>query len=306
MRFLQSVLRVLITLAAVGIAGVLVVMLWQSYMLSPWTRDGRVQAQVVNVASEVAGTVVDVPVRDNQFVHKNDVLFQVDPTRFRLAVAQAQAALESAQNQLSFAQSESRRQQRLTVYASEEAREKAENTMRVAEATLDQAKVALDVANLNLARSTVISPVNGYVTHLRLRAGAYVNAGVAQLAVVDADSFWIEGYFEETKLHAIRPGDPARIRLMGYDTPFVGQVESIGRGIADANDATNSRGLPAVNPVFTWVRLAQRIPVRVSIKDLPAEVVLVVGMTASIDIGPESEQRSGLGDRLLEWVRNNM
>ena len=93
---------------------------------------------------------------------------------------------------------------------------------------------------------------------------------------------------------------------MGYDTPFAGQVESIGRGIADANDATNSRGLPAVNPVFTWVRLAQRIPVRVSFKDLPPDVVLVAGMTASIDIGPEGEQRSGLGGRMLDWVRDNM
>lgn len=176
----------------------------------------------------------------------------------------------------------------------------------MAEATLDQAKASLDVAKLNLARSTVVSPVNGYVTHLRLRAGAYVSTGVAQMAVVDADSFWIEGYFEETKLHAIRPGDPARIRLMGYDTPFEGRVESIGRGIADSNDATNNRGLPAVNPVFTWVRLAQRIPVRVSIRDLPPEVTLVVGMTASIDVGPESEQRSGLGGRLLEWMRDNM
>ena len=284
MRFLQSAFRVLITLVAVGVAGVLVVMLWQSYMLSPWTRDGRVQVQVVNVASEVAGTVVDVPVRDNQFVHKNDVLFQVDPTRFHLAVAQAQAALESAQNQLSFAQSESRRQQRLTVYASEEAREKAENTMRVAQASLDQAQVALDVAKLNLARSTVISPVNGYVTHLRLRAGAYVNAGVAQLAVVDSDSFWIEGYFEETKLARIRVGDKAQIRLMGEPVRLTGHVESIAAGIEDRDRGQGANLLANVNPTFSWVRLAQRVPVRIALDHLPDRIALVAGRSATVEI----------------------
>jgi RND family efflux transporter MFP subunit len=306
MRFLRSILRVLVTLAAVGIAAVLVMALWRSYMVSPWTRDGRVQAQVVNVAPEVAGTVVQVSVGDNQFVHRGDTLFQIDPIRFRLAMEQAQAAAESARNQLSLAQSESRRQQQLRIYASEEAREKAENAVQVASASLDQAQAALEVAKLNLARSKVVAPVNGFVTHLRLQAGSYVSAGAAQIAIVDSDSFWIEGYFEETKLAQVKPGEPARIRLMGYDTPFAGRVEGIGRGISDANDVSNNRGLPSVNPVFTWVRLAQRIPVRISIGELPPEVTLVVGMTASIAVGAESEKPAGLGARLLDWVRDQL
>jgi multidrug resistance efflux pump len=300
------VLRVLITLAAVAVAAVLVVALWRSYMLAPWTRDGRVQAQVVNVAPEVSGTLVEVAVADNQFVHRGDVLFRIDPVRFRLALDQAQASVESARNQLSFAQSESRRQQQLRIYASEEAREKADNTVRVADATLDQAQAALEVAKLNLTRSTVVSPVNGFVTHLRLRAGSYVSAGQAELAIVDSDSFWIEGYFEETKLARVRPGDPARIRLMGYDTPFDGKVEGIARGISDANDASNSRGLPTVNPVFTWVRLAQRVPVRIAIGTLPPEVTLVVGLTASIAVGPEAEKPAGPGARLVDWIRDRL
>jgi RND family efflux transporter MFP subunit len=306
MRFLRSSLRVLLTLAAVVVAAVLVVALWRSYMTAPWTRDGRVQAQVVNVAPEVAGTVVEVPVRDNQFVHRGDVLFQIDPVRFRLALQQAEAAAASARNQLSFAQSESRRQQQLRVYASEEARERAENTVQVAAASLDQANASLDLAKLNLARSRVVAPVNGHVTHLRLQAGSYVSAGAAQIAIVDSDSFWIEGYFEETKLAQIKPGDPARIRLMGYDTPFAGTVDGIARGISDANDTASNRGLPSVNPVFTWVRLAQRIPVRVSIAELPPEVTLVVGTTASIAVGPESEKPAGLGGQLLDWVRDRL
>jgi multidrug resistance efflux pump len=306
MRFLRPILRVLVTLVAVAIAAVLVGALWQSYMLSPWTRDGRVQAQVVNVAPEVAGTVVRVAVADNQFVHQNDVLFQIDPTRFKLAVDQAQAAAESARNQLSFAQSEARRQQQLRVYASEEARERAENTAQQAAASLDQAEASLAVAKLNLERSTVLAPANGYVTHLRLRAGSYVAAGQPQVALVDSDSFWIEGYFEETKLRQIAPGNPARIRLMGYDTPIEGHVDGIGRGISDANDISNARGLPTVNPVFTWVRLAQRIPVRIVLGRVPPEVTLVIGMTASVAVGPESEEPTGPVGRMLDWMRDRI
>jgi multidrug resistance efflux pump len=306
MRFLQSSLRVLVTLVAVAIAAVLVVALWRSYMLAPWTRDGRVQAQVVNVAPEVAGTVVRVAVRDNQFIRRDELLFEIDPARFRLAVEQAEAQVEGARNQLSFAQSESRRQQQLRIYASEEARERAENTVQVAAASLDQAQAALDLARLNLARSRVMAPVNGYVTHLRLQAGSYVAAGQPQIAIVDSDSFWIEGYFEETKLAQVKAGDPARMRLMGYDTPLQGQVEGIARGISDANDVSNNRGLPTVNPVFTWVRLAQRIPVRVAITEVPPEVTLVVGMTASIAVGPESEKPAGLGRQMLDWLRDRL
>jgi multidrug resistance efflux pump len=306
MRFLQSSLRVLVTLAAVAIAAVLVVALWRSYMLAPWTRDGRVQAQVVNVAPEVAGTVVRVAVRDNQFIRRDELLFEIDPARFRLTVEQAEAQVEGARNQLSFAQSESRRQQQLRIYASEEARERAENTVQVAAASLDQAQAALDLARLNLARSRVVAPVNGYVTHLRLQAGSYVAAGQPQIAIVDSDSFWIEGYFEETKLAQVKAGDPARMRLMGYDTPLQGQVEGIARGISDANDVSNNRGLPTVNPVFTWVRLAQRIPVRVAITEVPPEVTLVVGMTASIAVGPESEKPAGLGGQMLDWLRDRL
>jgi multidrug resistance efflux pump len=306
MRFLQSSLRVLVTLAAVAIAAVLVVALWRSYMLAPWTRDGRVQAQVVNVAPEVAGTVVRVAVRDNQFIRRDELLFEIDPARFRLAVEQAEAQVEGARNQLSFAQSESRRQQQLRIYASEEARERAENTVQVAAASLDQAQAALDLARLNLARSRVVAPVNGYVTHLRLQAGSYVAAGQPQIAIVDSDSFWIEGYFEETKLAQVKAGDPARMRLMGYDTPLQGRVEGIARGISDANDVSNNRGLPTVNPVFTWVRLAQRIPVRVAITEVPPEVTLVVGMTASIAVGPESEKPAGLGGQMLDWLRDRL
>jgi multidrug resistance efflux pump len=306
MRLLGPSLRVLATLAMVAVALLAGSVLWRAYMLSPWTRDGRVQAQVVNIAPEVAGTVLEVQVADNQRVRQGEVLFQIDRARFQLAVDQATATLESARSQLQLARSEARRQEQLRVYASEEARERAASALQVAQATLDGAQAALDLARLNLARTTVTSPVNGYVTHLRLRPGAYVGAGTAQVAVIDADSFWVDGYFEETKLAGIHPGDAARIRLMGYDLLLDGAVDSIGRGISDSNDAVNSRGLPTVNPIFTWVRLAQRIPVRVRIAAVPPEVTLVVGMTASIAVGAEAQAGPGLDHILLGWAENHL
>ncbi|SHK11562.1 RND family efflux transporter, MFP subunit [Roseomonas rosea] len=306
MRFVGSTLRVLVTLAMVALAVVAATALWRTYMLSPWTRDGRVQAQVVNVASEVAGTVLDVQVTDNQPVRKGDVLFQVDPSRFALALQQARAALDGAQSQMELARSEARRQQQLRSYASEEARERASTTLNVAEATLASARVSFSVAQLNLTRSTVTSPVNGFVTHLRLRPGSYVNAGAAQVAIVDADSFWVDGYFEETKISGIHPGDQARIRLMSHEAVLSGEVESIGRGISDSNDAVNSRGLPTVNPIFTWVRLAQRIPVRIRIGALPSGLTLVAGMTASVAVGEEAASPTDWSGRVMAWIRDHL
>jgi multidrug resistance efflux pump len=302
MYYLRLVLRVAITLGMVGLAIVLVAGLWRSYMLAPWTRDGRVLAQVVDIAPEVAGTVVAVPVADNQFVHKGDVLFAIDPERFRLAIAQAAAQVDSARLQQQLRQSDVRRRQGLTGIVSAEEQERIASTAAVAAASLEGAQAALDLAKLNLQRSTLYAPVNGYVTHLRLRAGDYANAGQPRLAVVDADSFWISGYFEETKIAAIHVGDAARIKLMGYAPPLAGHVESIGRGISDGNDATNGIGLPTVNPIFTWVRLAQRIPVRIAIDHVPDGVMLTSGMTASVSVGPESEDHS----LLLSWLKDNL
>ncbi len=161
------------------------------------------------------------------------------------------------------------------------------------------------MAKLNQQRATVFAPVNGYVTHLRLRSGDYANTGQARVAIIDADSFWVGGYFEETKVKRIHVGDPARIKLMGYDVPVVGHVESFGRGISDLNDATNAQGLPTVNPIFTWVRLAQRIPIRIALDKVPADVVLVAGMTASVSVGTDAAAARPRG-RLLGWLQDNL
>ncbi len=304
MYYLRLFLRTAVTLAMVALAVILVAALWRTYMLAPWTRDGRVLVQVVDVAPEVSGTVTAVPVQDNQFVHKGDVLFVVDPVRFQLAIAQAQAQVETARQQQQLRNSDVRRRQGLTGIVSGEEQERIANTAAVAAATLDGAQAALDVAKLNLQRATLYAPVNGYVTHLRLRVGSYVNAGQPRIAIVDSDSFWVNGYFEETKIERIHVGDPARIKLMGYDAPLTGHVESFGRGISDVNDATNALGLPTVNPIFTWVRLAQRIPVRIAIDTVPPGLILSAGMTASVSVGADSHEPNTPRGRLLTWLQD--
>jgi multidrug resistance efflux pump len=284
MYLLRYLVRTIVTLAAVGLAAVLVVAVWHTYMIAPWTRDGRVQAEVVDIAPEIPGTVVSVPVHDNQYVHKGDVLFALDPVRFRIAIAEAQAAVDRTTQQLRLDRSDANRRKGLTGIVSVEEQEKYAITAAVAQAELDAARAALDRANLNMTRSVLRSPVNGYVTNLRLRVGDYATVGQPRIAVIDADSFWVYGYFEETQIQGVHIGDAARIKLMGYRQTLTGQVESITRGITDQDSQIDRYGLPDVNPVFTWVRLAQRIPIRIAIETVPPGILLASGMTCSVSV----------------------
>jgi len=284
MYLLRYLVRTIVTLAAVGLAAVLVVAVWHTYMIAPWTRDGRVQAEVVDIAPEIPGTVVSVPVHDNQYVHKGDVLFALDPVRFRIAIAEAQASVDRTTQQLRLDRSDANRRKGLTGIVSVEEQEKYAITAAVAQAELDAARAALDRANLNMTRSVLRSPVNGYVTNLRLRVGDYATVGQPRIAVIDADSFWVYGYFEETQIQGVHIGDAARIKLMGYRQTLTGQVESITRGITDQDSQIDRYGLPDVNPVFTWVRLAQRIPIRIAIESVPPGILLASGMTCSVSV----------------------
>src|SRR5258708_21350934 len=157
-----------------------------------------------------------------------------------------------------------------------------------AEASLAQAKAQLSQAQENLARTRILSPVDGYVTNLLAQLGDYVNVGVNTISIVDANSFWLDGYFEETNLAPIRVGDPAQIKLMGYRQIVRGHVDSIARAINVSNAQPNSQGVATVNPIFTWVRLAQRIPARIHIDDVPSGLVLSAGMTATVEIDDRS------------------
>jgi multidrug resistance efflux pump len=332
----------LITLAAVALAGLLGWAMWGVYMEAPWTRNATVRAYVVTMAPEVAGRIVELHVVDNKYVRKGDLLLVIDPTNFRIAVSQSEAAVQQAQANvqnieaqmtvqqaqinasqaqleqghaaLVFAQQQADRYQTLakdgwgTVQnaqqftsqlhqqeaAVQSAQQNLNQTLRQveslkaqhlsAEAGLAQANAQLNQSQVNLERTRIFSSVDGYVTNLLTQLGDFVNVGVNTISLVDADSFWVDGYFEETNLAPIRVGDPAQIKLMGHDQILRGHVDSIARAINVANAQPNNQGVANVNPIFTWVRLAQRIPVRIHIDEVPPNVVLSAGMTATVEI----------------------
>lgn len=279
----SSWIRVLVTLIVVAAAGVAGWYLWRTYEESPWTRDGRVRVNVVMVAPDVAGAVTDLRVKDNQSVKIGDTLFTVDPARYRLALEQAEAVLAGAKSVLEQRQEEQERRERLSsVSISQEALTQARTATLSAQASYDQAEAALGVAKLNLARTEVRSPVNGHVTNLLVHRGDYATAGHPMVALVDGDSFYVAGYFEETKLRHIQIGDRVSIRLMAYSAPLTGHVDSVARAITDRDNALGNDLIANVNPTFSWVRLAQRIPVRIAIDDVPKGIVLSAGMTATV------------------------
>jgi RND family efflux transporter MFP subunit len=260
-------------------------------MGAPWTRDGTVRAYVVTMAPQVAGQIVELPVADNQFVHKGDLLMVIDPTNFKIAVNLAEAAVQQAQVTAQNAEREAKRRQELTTLAvTVEEKQTFASTAVAAQAQYQQTVANLDQARVNLERTQIRSPVNGWVTNLLAQLGDYANVGQNEISLVDADSFWVDGYFEETNLEPIRVGDPASIKLMGYNQIVRGHVGSIARGINVPNAQPNGLGLATVNPIFTWVRLAQRIPVRIHIDQVPEGVVLAAGMTATVQIDPRAPQ----------------
>lgn len=287
---MRTFLRSLVTLAIVALAIAAGLWLWHYYLYTPWTRDGRVRADVITIAPDVSGRVVDLPITDNQQVAKGDLLFRIDDTRYQAALEKAKAVVQQRQAELELSQHEASRRNRLSRQAiSAESQETAQINSRVASAQLGQAKSALNSAQIDLERTTVQAPAAGHVLNLQLAEGNYVNTGTPVMALVKADSFYVTGYFEETKTPHIRVGDPARVILMSGDVELEGHVASIGRGIADSNTSTDNQLLPQVQPTFSWVRLAQRIPVRIELDEIPEEVTLSAGMTATVRIIENAE-----------------
>lgn len=264
--------------------------LWSYYMNSPWTRDGRVRADTVSLASDVSGPIVTVFVHDDETVRVGEPLFQIDPSRFDLALDAAQASLARATATMLNANQNAQRYKSISSSAaSAMTRENAQSNAMEAKAAYDLAQADLNIAKLNLKRSTVRATVNGQVTNFSMRPGDYVSAGTPVIAIVDTDSLYVDGYFEETKLRHISLGDQAKIRLM-QGGPFIqGHVEGISAGIADAEVLRTTSLLANVNPTFTWVRLAARIPVRIKLDQIPKGLKLVAGMTCTVTIIPDKK-----------------
>ena len=282
---LDRILRFGLTAVAVVAAVAVGMHLWAYYMDAPWTRDGHVRADVVQVAPDVSGFVTDVLVRDNQRVQRGDVIFRIDRARFELALRQADAIVAGRRASLVQTNADLNRYRALTDLAtSQQKQEQVLATQQEAQASYDQAVADRGVAQLNLDRSEVHASVNGIITNMDLRPGAYVTAGHGVMALVDTDTLRVEGYFEETKLPRIHVGDPVRIRLMGDARPLTGHVESMAAGIEDRDRSQGTNLLANVNPTFNWVRLAQRVPVRIVLDDIPDRALLVTGRSATVEV----------------------
>jgi multidrug resistance efflux pump len=279
--------RALLTLVIVAAALVAGRYLWAYYQEAPWTRDGKVRADVVTIAPDVSGLVADVLVHDNQPVKRGDVLFRIDPDRFRLAEEDAAATVASRKAEMDEAQRESVRFGKLNeLSVSVEQQQQRVAKADSAAAEYHQALADLAVAQLNLKRSDVVSPVDGTVTNVELEPGDYAVTGKGVMALVDSATLRVEGYFEETKLPKIQVGDRVKVQLMGEPTMLTGRVESIAAGIADRERSDSPDLLANINPTFTWVRLAQRVPVRVKLDPPPPGVQLVIGRTATVSVEP--------------------
>jgi RND family efflux transporter MFP subunit len=294
-------LRTTPTLLILAVALLAAALIWDYYVTAPWTRDGSVRVQVANVAPQVSGQITEIRVVDNQYVHEGDVLYVIDPFDFQVALDLANAQLREKAADLQVKRMQAERRQHLTnLSTTPEEQQLYVGSATQAQAAFDAAQRQVAQADINLKRTQVRSPVNGYVTNFLLRVGDYAHAGATNVSVIDADSYWIDGYFEETKMAHICIGDRAEAKLMGYRDPIIGRVESVTRGISVSNAAASTQGLPNVDPVYTWVRLAQRVPVRIRITHVPAGVTLVSGMTATVTIRDAEAKGSGawLHDRL--------
>lgn len=260
--------------------------LWNFYMQAPWTRDGKVRAEQVSITPQVSGSITELNIKDNQLVKAGDILFRIDDTPYKIAVLNAQAQLARAQTDLSKANNEANRRRHLSKnYISAEDLDTANINVKAMQASVNAAEAALQLAQWQLSQTQVKAPVDGWITNLSTRTGNYATAGQPLFALIDSHSFYVVGYFEETKLRHIREGAAAQIVLYSGNFTLQGHVSSIGRAIYDQSVETDS-GLVADNkPNVPWVRLAQRVPVRIQFDSLPADVTLVSGTTCTVSIG---------------------
>jgi len=284
-RRIKKVIRFLITLTVVAIAGLTLYYMFQDYLLNPWTRDGQVQGQIIQITSRVSGPIITIPLVDNQFVNKGDLLFKIDPRTFAAEVAEARASL--AQAKAAAAEAKDKAERGRDLYkkdqgaVSELSLVEKLNELRQAEAAVQVAQAELHSAELDLEFTEVRAPLEGYVTNLNLQIGSQTVENQPAMALVDISSYYVYGFFKETQIENIQPGDKAVVKLMSYpDKPLDGLVDSIGWGIAQQDGSTGADLLPSINPSFDWIRLAQRIPVRVHLTKVPEGVKLRLGTTA--------------------------
>ena len=287
---IRKISRVAITLVLVVIAAVLIFRAWAFYTESPWTRDARFTADVVAIAPDVSGLITDVRVHDNQLVEKGQVLFVVDQPRYQKALEEAEADVAYYQALLSEKRREASRRNQLGVSAmSREAIDQANNDYQTTEHQLAKAIATRDLAKLDLERTAIKAPSAGWVTNLNVYDGEFITRGSTSVALVKQDSFYVMAYLEETKLDNVKPGYRAEITPLGSDTVLLGTVDSIAAGITNSSSTMDSKGMATVDSNLEWVRLAQRVPVRIRL-DKQQGNLYPAGTTATVVVTGEKDR----------------
>ena len=284
---LKKIIKILLTLSILGIAAFFVYNKYKAYIDNPWTRDGQVRTQVIQVTPRVNGMVIKIHVADNQRVKKGDLLFEIDPSQYQVKLNQAEARLQRTREAAKGTKIEFERVK--NIYAKDKGAVSQKDLVRnetnyyKSLADIDSSKEAVNTAKLNLSYTKVYAEVDGYVSNINFQIGSQATANKAILALVDENSYWVFGFFREDAIPEVSVGDKAMVTLLAYpDTPLSGKVESIAWGIAHSDGNPGNNLLPSVKPVFQWIRLAQRIPVRIKLDKLPANVKLRFGLTASV------------------------
>ncbi|GAL13514.1 fusaric acid resistance protein fusE [Vibrio astriarenae] len=256
---------------------------------NPWTRDGQVRAHIVQVTPRVTGQIVAFNVSDNQEVKAGDTLFNIDDSQYKAELASAKAAEQQANALLRKAQNEQNRaqalEQKVQGSVSTLTLNNYQSAVETAEANVAAAKAKTQEAELQLTYTEIKAPVDGYITNLNYRIGSQVVANAPVVALIDKNSFWIEGFFKETDILDVKLEQDARVTLLSNSKQVLqGKVESIGYGISKTDGSTGNALLPNVNPNFQWIRLAQRLPVKIKLNQMPDDLQLRVGTTASVQI----------------------
>ena len=286
---MKTLLKLLVTLGILAVAGYFGYNRFEAYIENPWTRDGQVRTQVIQVTPRVNGMVVKIHVVDNQKVKTGDLLFEIDPSQYQVKVDQAKARL---QRTLEAAKGTKIEYERVTkIYNRDKGAVSQKDLVRnqtnyyKSLADIDSSRESLNTANLNLSYTKVYAEVDGYVSNINFQIGSQASANKPILALVDENAYWVFGFFREDAIPEVEVGDTAKVTLLAYpDTALTGKVESIAWGIAHSDGNPGNNLLPSVKPVFQWIRLAQRIPVRIKLDKLPENVKLRFGLTASVMI----------------------
>ena len=288
----KNIIKIALIILLLACGYLSAVKLWDHYMIKPWTRDARLRNNVIGIASYLNAKVDSVYVKENQFVHKGDTLFSVDKRDYINAYKEAQRTLAVLNEERNQAQSEYNRRVELPkgLVSKEELDQKSFN-LSIAKSKYSQQLTKVEKAQIALSRIATLATVDGYITNISSFKGSYIKVGQQIMSLIDANGFYFYGYFMETQLANITPGDRAIIKLMAYpDQMIYGEVINVARGIADYSNTSSSGSLHKVDPTYEWARLAQRVPVLINITNVPPEVRLTSGLTATIEIENQNDK----------------